>query len=181
MLAAVKWISLALGVAILSGSSAQGQTVSDRVRLLEQKTDYFLKKNRKVQRTYSKPRAAPASSSTAASAECTPESIPMTFNPNIVSGGTAHAWLTATVRYSGNPVNVFVNWGPPNFGFPCGKAENSPGPGGTVVLKQYCSFDVSVADKFVARFGTGVGCPGTQISTIDATMKFTLIEVVEPE
>ena len=73
-----------------------------------------------------------------------------------------------------------MNWAPIGFGFPCGKSKPVSEGGGPVVLKQYCSFAVEAGDKFVANFSTGTGC-ATDIQAIDATMKFTLIEVLEPE
>jgi hypothetical protein len=155
-------------------SAEAATTLDTRVKQLELKTDYFKKKNIKVVRQYHR-QPAPAATPSACVG-----SLSMSFNPGVLSVGTAYAWLTATVTYNGDPASIFVNWAPRGFGFPCGRTVGATAGSGTVTLKQYCSFDVDAGDVFTATFETGRGCTGDIVQAISASMKFTLIQVVEP-
>jgi len=105
----------------------------------------------------------------------------MSFNPNVQSGGTAYAWVSATITYTGDPVNIDMHWGPVDFPLPCARGVNNVAAGGgTVTIKQYCSFDVDTGDLFRVYFNTGKGCVNELIQSVDATLKFTFIQVVEP-
>ena len=168
------FVGLAVG---LSSTCVLGQSINERVKKLENKTDYYVKKNRIFKKSKSaSPRLSSAQNTTTPKEACPIGANELLIDPGIAVGGTLYGWIKATVTYSNGAGNIFVNWG--NSGFPCGHTVTTVQSSGVAELKDYCSFDVQPGDTFFFNFGTG---NGACVQKVDLEFKTTIIEVKEPD
>jgi hypothetical protein len=156
---------------------AHAQTVNSRLNRLEKKTDYFTKRSNIVRRSLSSKDIKQANGSN----QCA-EFLTIYIDPGVqLSSATIYTWATAKISYTNNTGNVGISYGPEEYGFPCGTAEETPDVPGTVQLKKFCSFDIEQGTRLRFTFLSGRGCVNESISNIDLQLKFTLIEIVEPK
>jgi hypothetical protein len=157
-----------------------------RLRGLEFKTDYYKKRHRALNQSYTKNSSSRAS--------CPPgiRHFSLTFNLAPVDiYGTAYAWITTTVRYKSQgsggdlkEVEAFFHSGSGGCSLYSVQVTAS---GGSFTQKRFCSLDISKGDRFVLSIQTN---GGPQFDPVDACeyilaaeveVKTTEIEIVEPE
>jgi hypothetical protein len=156
--------------------AAPRQTVEQRLRALEEKTDYYEKKDLKLTTTYSKSKPGP-------DAIChDDDNIELTFNPRIAKDGISYFWITANISYRGDIGGADMLVNPQDQEeIVCSKSVQATASGQTITLKKFCSFDVERGDKFRFRFYVHVGNPCTSVREIQTELKITNVWMVEPE
>lgn len=160
----------------LCSAPALTQSIDDRVKKLENKTDFYVKKSRIFKKSKSaSPRLSSLHNGPTTQSACSSVVGEIVVDPGVTMGGTLHGWMKATVTYTNGPDNIFVNWG--NTGFPCGNTVTTTQSSGVAELKGYCSFDVQPGSKFSFNFGSG---RGACLQNVQLEFKTTIIEVIEP-
>lgn len=175
--------SVLSGVAMLCAamatqpSHALSQTITDRVKALEGKTRYYNQRQKKIIKSYVKTATAPSSR-----LGCTP-TIDFSFNPGITLFGSIYVWMTADIKYAGDPGGQMEFDMGRNGGGSCGTVivPASPSAAGVVTIKKFCSFDAEPGLRLWASLGPNSSTSCSSIITeANVTMKSTVIELQEP-
>jgi len=189
-------LAAVVSTAVAKIQPAEAQTTSQRLRKLELgNTERQKTLVRKVSKEYHRSRGVQTRSclegegkgyrecqepkASARAGTCTGDAVQVTFGSGAALPSASHAWLTASVQFAGNPVSVFVNWTSTSGGN-CSATRSASGSG-TVAIDKFCTFSIDANANYTMRFGVGNGDPCTKIVAIDAELKLTNVQMIEPE
>lgn len=170
--------------------SATAQTVNQRLNQLERKTDFYRTKVRTVARKYHRVRAlrpaelALSGRAPAAETTCdTQQRLVIVFPTGVVNPAVSNMWLNATINW---PLNrpgldfIDVTLQPQDSTETCGLRFNARGEQ-THTLKKFCQQSVDPDQNIILYVRTNDGDACRAITSVDADLKMTNQEMIEPE
>ena len=161
----------------LCPASVQADTINNRVRKLESKTDYYKKVN-KVYRK-SKSRAATSTDVTTTSGDC--RAILTEVNPGLTSGGNLYVWVKAKVTYSGSPEAIDAGFAVDGIAEKQVPYPVSQASGVLDIKYSEARFYVPAGSKFAFYASRNpYNKDGPCIESLEFEMKTTFIAVDEP-
>jgi hypothetical protein len=176
-------------------SVALSQTLEQRMKRVENKTDYYTKKQIKTVKSWQRPKPGMKSSASRAQDITTgpcdgtddvDQNIIFSFDAGVKSTGTVFVWVKANVTTSqqANDINILTSSVPysTKMGSCDGSAQENgdsfPIPG-NYTIKGRCSFYAEPNMKIRVEVFTYPGC--SIIKSADVEVKTVNIEVIEPQ
>jgi hypothetical protein len=182
----MKYLAILLAITLAGVTAASAATLDQRVKKLENKTDYYRKTVRAVTKTGHRvtQRLAlrPAATST-----CQGIAAQANFAVGNTDPGLTNIWATANVTWTGILPSIGIGMRrqggetPNSAPLPCREDFDVDPGGGTAVVKLFCQFTVQPQSTIiVAVIGNNVD-PGCQFGTATISAKMVTQQMIEPE